>query len=310
MMFDIREAVVEISGPGRGRESLAEFGKKRGSLGDFPRMKRTICNITAGASDSGFAEIGLRNCSVFLLKSLGVTFSYRDGKLSGHSYFPSKGGKREIAIVKDLDEAESRILMELKRLRSEWDSLAGAIEAGCDIALFDGSLVPLPSAVPKKGSGIYREFEKLSEAIGRARAMASKKGTVLAGMVKDSRSSRLCGIIGMECNDSVLMEGALAEGEATPPLPYSEERKDVLFSYMKTGRDLVFRIEWFSDYLESPLQTVYSLCGVTGYGYPPPLVEADLRASIRKSEFEAAEKSIKSRFPGLVRMRERRPFRR
>jgi hypothetical protein len=116
-------------------------------------------------------------------------------------------------------------------------------------------------------------------------------------------------MLGIKSNDCILMENVLREGEATPPVAYSNERKDVLLSYLKTGKSLVFRVEWFADYLESPLQKVYDLCNVSGYRYPPPLVEADLRAMLRKNEFEAVEKAIKSSLPNLVKIRERRPFR-
>ncbi|MCX6774337.1 MAG: DNA double-strand break repair nuclease NurA [Candidatus Micrarchaeota archaeon] len=310
-MFDFRRIVREIreAGLARNEDNIRKFEARRKELGDFPNMKKGICNISAGASDSGFAEIGIRGGSVFLLKSIGVLFSYRDGKLSGHNYFPSKSGKKEHVFIPNLDDAESRIFIELKRLNAEWESLIETVEKGCDIALFDGSLVPLPSYIPNKESAIFEEYKRLDSVIKHARSLASTKRTIIAGVVKDSRSSRLCEMLGIKSSDSVLMENALGEGEATPPLAYSNERKDVLFSYLKTGKNLVFRIEWFADYLETPLQKVYDLCNVSGYRYPPPLVEADLRAMIRKNEFESVEKAIKSYFPSLVRIRERRPFR-
>jgi len=310
-MFDIRKAIREIKDSGfcRNEESIRKFESRRKELGDFPRMKNGRCNISAGASDSGFGEISLRGGSVFLLKSIGVLFSYREGKLSEYGYFPSKMGKKEHAFIQNLDDAESRMLIELKRLNAEWESLAKAIEKGCDIALFDGSLVPLPSTIPGKGSAILEEYERLSKTIKHARGLAAGRKTMIAGIVKDSRSSRLCEMLGIKSNDCILMENVLREGEATPPVAYSNERKDVLLSYLKTGKSLVFRVEWFADYLESPLQKVYDLCNVSGYRYPPPLVEADLRAMLRKNEFEAVEKAIKSSLPNLVKIRERRPFR-
>jgi hypothetical protein len=310
-MFDFRKIVKEIreAGFARNDDNLRKFEAGRNGLGNFLNMKRERCDISAGASDSGFAEIGLRGGSVFLLKSIGILFSYKDGKLSGYHYFPSKSGKREHVFIPNLDDAESRIFIEMKRLSAEWESLTKAIEKGCDIALFDGSLVPLPSYVPNKESAMFEEYEKLNRNIKHARSIASGRKTIIAGVIKDSRSSRLCEMLGIRSNDSMLMENALVEGEATPPIAYSNERKDILFSYLKTGKNLVFRIEWFADYLESPLQKVYNLCNVSGYRYPPPLVEADLRAMLRKNEFESVEKAIKSSLPNLVKIRERRPFR-
>jgi hypothetical protein len=91
-------------------------------------------------------------------------------------------------------------------------------------------------------------------------------------------------------------------------MQYSDSVNDVMFSYAKIGNDIPLRIEWFAESNE-PVDEVYSLCMLSSYRYPPPLVEADIRSMIRRPEYEMMEKAIRARFPGLVKRRDRRPFR-
>jgi hypothetical protein len=314
-MLDVGKALSEI---GRMHSKKADDAalsfhqKAREILGkDFIRRigNPEKATLRACASDSGFAEIGLSGASFLFAKTIGVLFGYENGKLKEAEYFPSKSGKTSYWVIDAADDAESYAMRDIRRLKEEWFALLDIIEGRkCDIALFDGSLVPLPSSIPAKGSPLHDEFSGLMEIRERTRKAAMKNKTMLAGVVKDSRSRRICNALGIDASDMLMLGKALPEDCATRPMQYSDSIADVLFSYIKIGKDIPLRVEWFSE-SAGPVDGVCALCMVSDYRYPPPLAEADIRCMVRRQEFEMLEKAIMSRFPGLSKRREKRPFR-
>jgi hypothetical protein len=314
-MLDIGKALSEIGAmhADKADEAAALFhAKARETMGkDYIRRLAAgrARDIRVCASDSGFAEIGLSGASFMFAKSIGVLFEYENGRLKSNSYFPSKSGKTGYWMLDAADEAESYAMRDIRRLREEWSILLEMVETGrCSLALFDGSLVPLPSSVPAKESPLHKEFSGLMGIRDRARKAAAKNGACIAGVVKDSRSRRICRMLDVDSSDMLALRKALPEDAATKPLQYSDAIDDVMFSYIRAGRDIPLRIEWFSESNE-PVDDIYGLCLLSNYRYPPPLVEADIRSMVRRQEYEIVEKAIRSRFPDLAKRRERRPFR-
>ena len=314
-MLDIGKALLEIDAmhASKADEAAALFhSKAREVMGkDYIRRLRAGrgMGIRVCASDSGFAEIGLSGASFMFAKTIGVIFEYENGKLKSNSYFPSKAGKTGYWMLDAADDAECYAMRDIRRLNEEWSVMLEMVETGrCSLALFDGSLVPLPSSVPAKDSPLHKEFSRLMEIRDRARKAAAKNGACIAGVVKDSRSRRICKMLNVESSDMLALRKALPEDAATKPLQHSDAVTDVMFSYIKAGKDIPLRIEWFSESSE-PVDGIYGLCLLSKYRYPPPLVEADIRSMIKRHEYEIIEKSIRSKFPDLAKRRERRPFR-
>jgi hypothetical protein len=314
-MLDISKALSEISvmHADKGDKAATLFHSRAREVFGKGYIRKLAAgrgqDIAVCASDSGFAEIGLSGASFMFAKSIGVLFEYENGKLKSNSYFPSKSGKTGYWVLDAADDAESYAMRDIRRLSEEWSILLGMVETGrCGLALFDGSLVPLPSSVPAKGSPLQKEFSGLMEIRDRARKAAAKNGACIAGVVKDSRSRRICRMLDLDSSDMLALHKALPEDAATKPMQYSDAIADVMFSYIRAGRDIPLRIEWFSESRE-PVDDIYGLCLLSNYRYPPPLVEADIRSMVRRQEYGIVEKAIRSKFPDLAKRRERRPFR-
>jgi hypothetical protein len=314
-MLDIGKALSEIGEmhSKKAEDAALLFHKKAREILGNEYIRRIEDNgkptLKVCAADSGFADIGLSGALFLFAKAIGVLFEYENGKLKGSKYFPSKQGKAAHWVIDAADDAESYAARDIRRLREEWSVLLEMVEKEeCGIALFDGSLVPLPQSTPARDSPLHKEFSGLMEIRERARKAAAQKGTRIIGIVKDSRGRRLCRALGIDASDMLVLAKALPENSATKPMQYSDSVNDVMFSYAKIGNDIPLRIEWFAESNE-PVDEVYSLCMLSSYRYPPPLVEADIRSMIRRPEYEMMEKAIRARFPGLVKRRDRRPFR-
>jgi hypothetical protein len=314
-MLDTTRALAEINKAqhGKAEEEAALFHQKaREALGNgYLAGIKCEAHPDAGvcAADSGFAEIGLSGASFMFMRAIGVFFRYEKGKLKEHHYHPSKAGITEYLVLDSADDAELHAMKDIIRLGREWEILLGMIKKWkCGIALFDGSLVPLPSSTPANGSRLWGSFSELRSTVAEAREEAAKRETVIAGIVKDPRSRRMCHAVGMDANDMFVLQKAMPPDSATVPLPYSEDMKGVLFSYIKIGNDIPLRVEWFAE-SGNPLGAVCSLCRLSSYAYPPPLVEADIRSMIRGHEHGMMESAIRARFPGLAKRRDSRPFR-
>ncbi|MBN2043352.1 MAG: DNA double-strand break repair nuclease NurA, partial [Candidatus Aenigmarchaeota archaeon] len=217
-----------------------------------------------------------------------------------------------------------------------------------DIILMDGSIIPHYQDRPAKGSKIFDSYKEIISLYKEFYETCGKNGTILAGVVEDSRGIRFCNIIRRDMlskitdssvpelvktlertRDTGLLYWILSEGERTDVFRYSDtpEEHSVLRDfgeyaehvnsfYLKTARfDRPIRIDFLGtpDIVEKISSVVLSISGHhSGYGIPSILIEADQVAKLSEEDIENLYSriiSLTGSVPGIMRMRrDMRPF--
>lgn len=291
--------------------------------------------------DGGMLELSLHGIDVIFLRTIAVRFHYLRGKLEEAEYIPcSLPLPKIILITEPIDHMELQLLAGMERQLSEVETAIGAIE-GTEILMLDGSIVPqYVERFPRK-SRLFQKYRELIDAYISLYRKCLEEGTILAGVVKDSRGARFAEILkrnlpeGWEAEalehsrDTVLLDRILEPGERTACFTYAEEPESYVLKdlqgwgtkvsvmYLKLATfDRPTRVEFIWDeepqaVAERLSSLLYSICSPhPAFGIPSVLVEADRLARLGEEELEplagriadvAGEEAMKLR-------RERRPF--
>ncbi len=233
------------------------------------------------------------------------------------------------------------------RLRSEISSAVKCVEKFSPaLLMLDGSIIPHYSDKPARSSSVFDMYMEVLGLYLELFGKCEKTGTMLCGVVEDSRSSRFCEllkkIMEMErgggefsvlerTKDTNLLYWALQKGERTMEFRYSDSPKEhpvlkdfgdywekIHGFYLKTAKwDRPVRVEFIS---EKPAELAGKLAplilAVSGqhevYGLPTPLIEADSVAKMSDldiDQFYSQILSITGNIPSMFRLRrEQRPF--
>jgi hypothetical protein len=142
--------------------------------------------------DGGVLGRSLHGFDLILVRAVAAVFRYSGGELSGSGYYPSElPTPRLISIDEPLDSRELELAVGMQRQLAELQVARDALgEHEVDAVLLDGSVVPqyvdrFPHS--PRVLNLYRELIDAFTGLYRACAEA---GALLAGAVKDSRSSR------------------------------------------------------------------------------------------------------------------------
>ncbi len=286
---------------------------------EIKKLDKVQIDGRIAAVDSGFLSARLHGVDLAIVKAAGVAFGYDSGKLAQATYYPSKNPPDSFEIGIGLEENEALVFRQLFRLVQEIGTATNLIsELKPEMLLIDGSLLPLPSDRPAKDSVLYAEYEKLMKAYANMYEAAEKHRTVLIGVIKDTRAKRFVNKLELKAaiSDSLFFQHYLRHGEAVGHLSYQDKADaladKVLVSYIKCNEgDLPLRIEFLAGTAEQTvLNRIYSLCMLSARAYPPPLIEADLRAMIQADELERLERAFHLNVPELHALRRNsRPFR-
>ncbi len=295
-------------------------------LGSDPGLVRAAprepVSIAVCAVDGGLLAARMHGADIVLSRAVAVRFDYRASRPAGFGYHPGKNPPFDIDTDSSLDEGESLAFRSLVRLRSE---LRCALEAhgkwGAGALLLDGSLLPLPSDRPGGGSALGGLYSDVIGLYSRLFAQCEGPGTLLCGVVKDSRSRRLSRSLGADLPDTVLCHHLLQAGEMTRPIPFSDAGRGadeasalasrVSVLYIRPSESaLPLRVEVLGGRAESAASLVLGLSSISeNFAYPAPLVEADMRATMDPAEIEAVEYALSSLSGMRSLRRNSRPFR-
>lgn len=263
-------------------------------------QKISPVNVSFGiiASDGGIIYERLFGFDLFLLRASCVYFDYKNNVLENFDYFPSKLPSITPLLLDSFDEMESQKLKSLLRLKEELSiTLNCAREKLPKIVLLDGSIVPLPSDRPEKSSSLFPLFEEIISIYRDLYLLCSKNNILLCAVVKDSRSKSISSRFDLNFNDVVLFDNLLVENSSSSVFDLSEKFGFSDFSfkffYLKpTSSSIPLRVEFLSlDFDFDVISIINSLCHL-GLDYPPPLIEADLCATIDPNELENFKKSL------------------
>jgi hypothetical protein len=305
----------EVDGPAFGEISESYFTRtvRRDELSD-----KTVIGV-----DGGLLTQQLHGLDLILVRAVAAIFHYTDGELDEVEYFPSEfPPPRLVDLTEPIDAREFELVVGVERQLAELQMAIQAVTSrSADLLLLDGSVAPQYIDRSVQGHRALRSYRRLIGTFGKLYEACDSTGTLLAGAVKDSRSSRFIDILRRKVlsflpelspeerevlensRDTVLLDRVLEVGERTFAFRYAENPGDVLKDlgkwasrihvfYMKVvPYDRPLRVEFVdggdgtSGMAERVASLLYSLSAHhDAFGLPSVLIEADARARLHGEE--------------------------
>ncbi|MBD3159648.1 MAG: hypothetical protein GF309_12720 [Candidatus Lokiarchaeota archaeon] len=322
----------------------------------------SLSGLKVAGVDGGLVRKRFRSMDLLFTRGIGVVFGFGFEEGPNVEFFPQPFPNPEVRpLTQKISTSELDQIASLERIRSELQVAIGLIdEYHADLVLMDGSLSFHPRDRPNRKSLAYSKFQEVAALYRQLFHKSSKKRTILLGIVKDSRSTRIVKTLGeilphllkdpalfelMEgvdyrwllkiSRDCDLLDTFLEEGERTFAFPLSaeitNERKDnnhalsswtssIWVTYLKAARnDLPIRVEILlneNDDLKKMEKALSAILPLSWqhpeYGVPTPILEADARAKIGKSETDLIVDRLIAlsglTYSTLNRRRSRNPF--
>ncbi len=203
-------------------EFLRQFGLAK-------KVQTRNVNTRFACIDGGVAKYSYYLLDIIFLKSAGLVYDIKEGKVENIKQYPEVIRSDIIAVTTGLDDIELGVYTNLYRQLKE-------VETAIDIAnseainflAMDGSIIPHYSYVPFSSPLVSGLFQKLIERYRELFSICKNKNIVLFGLVKASRGQRFCQVI-MEKHgihleskrDLSLLNFMLQKGERTLIFDYS-----------------------------------------------------------------------------------------
>lgn len=356
----LQKVASELRELGESRGKAVTFLKQNSSklaLSSFDFLEHTLtvpvlasggANAKIAAVDGGILGEELHSLDLFVARSCGVMFEYKEGAIVSHAYYPEKFPPLEYHALHSLETHEFNWHKNLIRLNSELQCAIDSFNQFSPDALFlDGSIVPQVGDKPSKDSAAYLEYEKALEKMAELYSLVDSSGAALLGIIKDSRGKHFIELLRKSVpeleefsralertNDTTFLHNLLSPGQRTPAFKYSSEQSEKLvlrdlgewskkiasFYIKPVEYDRPLRVDFLlpktadaakiSEYasLVQSLSTENKF-----YAYPAILIEADLRAALEGKEMEIAYRALSDELgmqPELFKLRRNsRPFR-
>jgi hypothetical protein len=344
---EIAQKISEAEGRRRGIASILRGSSQKTGL--FQRVEQSaLKDLKVVGVDGGMAKKSLHGMDCMLVRSVGVCFHYQDGKIKSVEYFPSKIPPMQAEVTDVMSDIDWNYYTSIVRESSEVRTAISCIEKFKPaILLMDGSIVPHHADKPARLSPAYQAYKAMVMEYQRLYQSCLSSGTMLAGIIEDSRGARFCEIaknlislwegnpdhMEMLCRtrDTNLLFWALNKGERTMPFAYAEEPKEhpvlrdfedsismrMSSFYLKTADlDRPIRVDCLKDRdgMEDSLASV--LLAISGhhssYGLPAPIIEADNVVKLSDTDMENFYFQVLAyagNLPSMMRLRrETRPF--
>ncbi|WXG43218.1 MAG: DNA double-strand break repair nuclease NurA [Promethearchaeati archaeon SRVP18_Atabeyarchaeia-1] len=233
-------------------------------------VKRTdLVGLRVAGIDGGIVARSYQNIDLILTRAVGAIFTYRPGGKLEVGYFPEETPLPSIiSNLMPSSVSDFELRASIERITCELQ-LAIALQdyAKVDLIILDGSIVPQLSDRPPFYSTLGSRYRKVVDLYETLYRLCMDTGTLLAGVVEDSRSIRYMQILGrllphliekvpslkkilefdyrrvvQQTKDADLLEKVLDPGERTSVFHYAESDSDYSafgdFS-SKTWADLV-----------------------------------------------------------------------
>jgi len=332
------------------KEEKIEFGEDVfGKKLITPVEKSSLEELRIAGIDGGMVKQSFHGIDIILLKAVGVIFNFKKGKLQEVQYQPDSIPFPIPNIIHDpFSDLDFELNANMQRQMIEVETAIETIKKfKPEILLLDGSIVPHYVHKPEQSSPLFQIYQKMVESYRKLFMTAIENKTILAGVIEDSRGTRLCEILNQnlfsipeirearvlleKTKDTNLLAYALNYGEMTFAFMYSpkpEEHpilrefgdmaKQVHSFYLKTAEfDRPVRVDFLAssnveDIANKISSVLLAICNSSTYGFPSVLIEADLRARMSEKEIEEFGQDLRSRLVNLAGMfdlrRKGRPF--
>lgn len=275
--------------------------------------------------DGSIVKHSYHGLDLMLMRALGVKFDYSEKGLDKVVYYPDTNPSPIPKIIVDsFSDFELISCYNFERQIMEINTtIEAASELNPDIIFLDGSIIP--QYTQKPDNPVLREYYNQSiKAYESLFEFSRNTGTMLAGIIKDSRGIKFCDIIIRKVlkqldtkiikelrlilektKDTNLLYYTLNKDERTCVFNYSqnpsvhpllkefEKMSDRLFSfYIKTVEfDRPLRVDFISfenelEVADKVSSILLETSGHSGYGLPAVLIEADQRVRLSEKDLD------------------------
>lgn len=151
-----------------------------------------VCGI-----DGGLLKKTLRGIELVITRANATVFEYTPSKRVTAIYYPEKTTPPTVkAELNPISWREAEVNASLERLKAELELAIRVQEHHpAELLLMDGSLRPHISDRPSNQSVFSSKYKKIATLFEKLYAKTEETGTLLAGVVKDSRSQRFIKIM-------------------------------------------------------------------------------------------------------------------
>jgi hypothetical protein len=157
-----------------------------------------LSGLRIAGVDGGLIRRRFRSIDLILTRGVAVVFQFGPEEGPSVDFFPSAFPEPAIRpVMLTLPGPELDQLASLERIAAELRvTLSVLDEYHVDLVLVDGSLFYHPRDRPSVGSAVYEKFQEVIALYRQLYHKAREKSTILVGVVKDSRSTRIVSILG------------------------------------------------------------------------------------------------------------------
>jgi len=186
--------------------------KKRIDLDKFPAIASNIIDskfttkieastlpgLRIVGVDGGLVRKRFRSMDLVLTRGIAVIFHFGPEEGPGVDFYPDAFPEPKIMpLMLTLSSTELDQLASLERIAAELRVTLSVLEEFRPyLILLDGSLFYHPRDRPQSGSIVYEKFQEVLALYKQLYNKARKKQTILVGIVKDSRSTRVATTMG------------------------------------------------------------------------------------------------------------------
>ncbi len=158
----------------------------------------TLSGLRIVGVDGGLVRKRFRSMDLILTKSIAVIFHFGPEEGPTVDFFPEAFPEPKIRpLMLTLSSVEIDQLASLERIAAELRVTLSVLEEFRPyLILFDGSLFYHPRDRPQSGSIVYEKFQEVLALYKQLYTKARKKQSILVGIVKDSRSTRVATTMG------------------------------------------------------------------------------------------------------------------
>jgi hypothetical protein len=327
LMPRIKEIAQKITETESRRRGVADMLKAASpKLGLFHKVTQNeLKELKVVGIDGGMAKKSLHGMDCLLVRSVGTCFSYQDGRIKSVEYYPSKVPPLQAEVTDIMSDIDWAYYTSVVRQSSEVATAISCVQKfKPELLLMDGYIVPHHSDKPSRLSPAYQAYKNMVMEFHRLYDSCLQTGTMLAGIIEDSRGVRFCEMakdqissfadgghmertmeLLCKSRDTNLLFWALQKGERTAHFPYCENPKEHLVLrdfdekysmrmnsfYLKTAQlDRPIRVDYLKDRegIEDSIASI--LLSISGhhssYGLPAHIIEADNVAKLSDNEME------------------------
>ncbi|MHA2406236.1 MAG: DNA double-strand break repair nuclease NurA [Candidatus Hermodarchaeia archaeon] len=163
-----------------------------------PVKPTKLKGLRVGGVDGGLLKKTLRGIELVITRACATVFEYTPSDRVSVIYFPEKVTPPKVKVeLNPISWREAEVSASLERLKAELE-LAIRVQDHhpVELLLLDGSLRPHISDRPPQQSVFSSKYEKITALYEQLFEKTQETGTLLAGVVKDSRSQRFIKILG------------------------------------------------------------------------------------------------------------------